>query len=622
MKLTNRKLVLAMFGLVLFGSLAIGFVHPSRAVALSGAQWQPGYIIDDSLFHSSNLMGANDIQTFLSAKVPVCDTNGTQASSHWYAAAGRYYTRAEWGSMNSAPAPYTCLKDYTQSVPQTNPDSFCAGGVSAGTKSAAMIIAEVANACSVNPEVLIVLLQKEQSLVTDDWPWPIEYRSATGYGCPDTAACDSQYYGFFNQVYNAARQFQRYKIQSNLFNFRAGVTSTVQYNPNSSCGGSAVYMQNNATAALYNYTPYQPNQPALDNLYGSGDGCSSYGNRNFWRMYNDWFGPTLGSLVKTPYDNTVYLLNDTVAQPIQDINVLNDYSALGPVRVTSAGEINTHSAGPVLGHVVSDSNGTVYLINANIKLPFTDCASVADYGYNCSQVTQLNTLLLNKLQTGPPISPLLKSVSNGTIYYISGGVKRPIVNWNDYLSFHIPILNVLTDAMVNQIPTSGIPAHGSGVLVKTANSPTVYIVKDINNLIPVSNFVYPKELGLNLGIRTIASNYTVDNSIENKVNCGGSNYLATNGVLYPVPSGLMAEYGFSAGQFLGGGLLCSNVAISSQPLDRYIRTGNGSIFYVSGDQKQPFAGYGAYVAHGGGSGNTLNVSDFLASMIPTGTTLY
>ena len=25
-----------------------------------------------------------------------------------------------------------------------------------------------------------------------------------GYGCPDTAACDAQYYGFFNQVYSAA----------------------------------------------------------------------------------------------------------------------------------------------------------------------------------------------------------------------------------------------------------------------------------------------------------------------------------------------------------------------------------------------------------------------------------
>jgi len=55
-----------------------------------------------------------------------------------------------------------------------------------------------------------------------------------------------------------------------------------------------VNVQNYATAALYNYTPYQPNAAALGNLYGTGDGCSSYGNRNFWVYYNDWFGPTAG----------------------------------------------------------------------------------------------------------------------------------------------------------------------------------------------------------------------------------------------------------------------------------------------------------------------------------------
>jgi len=49
-------------------------------------------------------------------------------------------------------------------------------------------------------------------------------------------------------------------------------------------------LQNQATAGLYNYTPYQPNQAALNNLYGSGDACSAYGNRNFWRIYIDWFG--------------------------------------------------------------------------------------------------------------------------------------------------------------------------------------------------------------------------------------------------------------------------------------------------------------------------------------------
>jgi hypothetical protein len=139
-----------------------------------------------------------------------------------------------------------------------------------------------------------VLLQKEQSLLTDDWPWSIQYRSATGYGCPDTAPCDSEYYGFFNQVYSAARQFKRYGLDKDLFSYRAGSNNYIQYNPNAGCGGSTVYIQNQATAGLYNYTPYQPNTSALNNLYGSGDGCGAYGNRNFWRLFNDWFGSTTG----------------------------------------------------------------------------------------------------------------------------------------------------------------------------------------------------------------------------------------------------------------------------------------------------------------------------------------
>jgi len=263
-----------------------GFLSQS-ASALSGSEFNAANIIDDSVFFNRGSMSVGDIQAFLNAKVPVCDTNGTQP----YAGT----TRAAYGASRGYPAPYTCLKDYSQAVPAKSADAYCSGGISSGTKSAAQIIYDVSQACGVSPKVLIVLLQKEQSLITDDWPWSIQYRSATGYGCPDTAECDSAYYGYFNQVYNAARQHQRYIVQADYFNFAAGRTSYVQYNPNAGCGGSNVGIQNHATAGLYNYTPYQPNYAALANLYGTGDGCSAYGNRNFWRMFNDWFGSVRGA---------------------------------------------------------------------------------------------------------------------------------------------------------------------------------------------------------------------------------------------------------------------------------------------------------------------------------------
>ncbi len=254
------------------------------AKALSGSDFSAGRIIDDAVFFNPNTMNPGDIQSFMNAKVPVCDTNGTQP----YAGT----TRAAYGTSRGYPPPYTCLKDYSQDTAAKAADAYC-GAITGGTKTSAQIIYDVSQACGVSPKVLLVLLQKEQSLVTDDWPWSVQYRSATGYGCPDTADCDSTYYGFYNQVYYAARQYQRYARQANLFNYTAGQNNYIQYNPNAGCGGSNVFIQNQATAGLYNYTPYQPNASALANLYGSGDSCGAYGNRNFWRMYIDWFGSTL-----------------------------------------------------------------------------------------------------------------------------------------------------------------------------------------------------------------------------------------------------------------------------------------------------------------------------------------
>lgn len=184
-------------------------------------------------------------------------------------------------------------------------DSYCTRIQSSGDnkKKTAEIIFQVAQACHVNPKVLIVTLQKEQGLVTDEWPLPTQYRKAMGYGCPDSNlpssvdgndnGCYDSFEGFFKQIYFAARQFQLYAQNPDQYNFRAGLTTQIRWSPKSDCGAGTVTIRTQATAGLYNYTPYQPNQAALNNLYGSGNGCSSYGNRNFWRDYNDWFGSSV-----------------------------------------------------------------------------------------------------------------------------------------------------------------------------------------------------------------------------------------------------------------------------------------------------------------------------------------
>ncbi len=289
-----KKFLIAL-SLWTLASLVGNGLLPQPAAALLGSEFQAGRIMDDGVFFNTTTIDVGGIQGFLDSKVPTCDTNGTQPHTSGT-------NRATYGASRGYPAPYICLRHYTQDTPTKAAESSLCNQYNGGNKSAAQIIYDVGQACGVSPKVLVVLLEKEQSLVTDDWPWGIQYRSATGYGCPDTAPCNAEYYGFFNQVYNAARQFKRYARDSHLFSYRSGRTSFVQYNPNTGCGGTDLFLQNQATAGLYNYTPYQPNAAALNNLMGTGDGCSAYGNRNFWRLYSEWFGGVFGpiTLVENP----------------------------------------------------------------------------------------------------------------------------------------------------------------------------------------------------------------------------------------------------------------------------------------------------------------------------------
>ena len=93
--------------------------------------------------------------------------------------------------------------------------------------------------------------------------------------------------GFFNQVFGAARRFQYYRANPGQFQFSAQHVNSIAFNPNAACGTSKVYIENTATALLYIYTPYQPNRAALA---GKPDSCSSFGNLNFARLWEQWFG--------------------------------------------------------------------------------------------------------------------------------------------------------------------------------------------------------------------------------------------------------------------------------------------------------------------------------------------
>ncbi|MFV9424795.1 hypothetical protein [Microbacterium sp. S1037] len=232
------------------------------AAAADASDWNAGNIIDDAVFYDGDAMSSNDIQAFMERQVPSCRSG------------------------------YTCIKDYRQNTDNRPADKYCNGYQGQPNESASTIIDKVARSCGISQKALLVLLQKEQGLITSTAPSDWNYRAATGQGCPDTAPCDDSTAGFFYQVYYGARQFEVYRLNPTWWGYQQGRWNNILYNPDGGCGTQRVYIENAATAGLYIYTPYVPNRAALDNLYGTGDGCSAYGNRNFWRTFTDWFGST------------------------------------------------------------------------------------------------------------------------------------------------------------------------------------------------------------------------------------------------------------------------------------------------------------------------------------------
>lgn len=289
---------------LLLGVSVSSFAWASNVSAISPSEWRAGNIIDDVVFTNKSDLSVAQIQSFLDSKVPQCDTNG--AYGPYYDRNGtRWNTRADYGRAVGSPPPYTCLKEYWE-VPKTAPGNYIPasnyGGAPRpeGSKSAAEIIWQAAQDFDISPRVLLVTLQKESGLVTDDWPFKNQLTYAMGAHCPDTgpggsANCDPNYSGFSFQIRESADLFRSYldnMQQSWWTNKRPYQNNYIGYDVETSCGGSNVYMENKATTALYVYTPYQPNQAALNAGYKAAEPCGAYGNRNFWLYFHDWFGST------------------------------------------------------------------------------------------------------------------------------------------------------------------------------------------------------------------------------------------------------------------------------------------------------------------------------------------
>lgn len=205
-----------------------------------------------------------------------------------------------------------------------------------GYVTAGQVIFDAAQAYDLNPQVLIVTLEKEQSLVTGQNDFSgycnngdqHKYAAAVGYGCPDggttysydnldlyqrngvtvsstgtTCVNTAIKAGFTQQIIRAAWLFkfgeQRSEgninwavVKSNWDNSddpqacyggpmtqgtyqRCPSGGTTYYDGYTTIDATAVHMDNGATAALYWYTPH------------------FHGNQIFFNLFSSWFGSTI-----------------------------------------------------------------------------------------------------------------------------------------------------------------------------------------------------------------------------------------------------------------------------------------------------------------------------------------
>ena len=184
--------------------------------AASLANFDPGYIISDYQMGNYNSMSEAEIQAFLTAKNSCSNT-----SESYYQQLTASNPGVIWHFEDGH---FICLSE----------ERFGVGEEIGSGEKAARIIWKAAQDYHINPQVLLVLLQKETGLITDPIPNNYDYRKATGYGCPDTAACSSEYYGFKNQVRHAAALFSTV-LNGGWTNYPLG-DNYIQYNPNAACG--------------------------------------------------------------------------------------------------------------------------------------------------------------------------------------------------------------------------------------------------------------------------------------------------------------------------------------------------------------------------------------------------
>lgn len=418
-----------------------------------------------------------------------------------------------------------------------------------------------------NPQVILTTLQKETSLITGSYTIGSVtlnnmLRIAMGYGCPDGGGCNEAYAGFANQVtYGAAQLYLDY--------WRAN---------NGTANGYAVGSQQ-ANANNPVYPPYCPNGGTVSFTVGNAATSSLYrytphvcnGNANFWFLMEKWFIPELfrpDALAYDPNSGSTFVIEDNRKWPIVSQGFANWGFSWGDVS-TITPEQRALPTGAIWTQLVLGTDGTVYYIDGGKKRPLTSARLMDRYGFSWGDVAPKPDVIMDQVPYGLPMHELVLPAGDGTVYLATAGTLYPVSGtvYNDSWAFAWP-----DTARVPAYVTEHL-AQGpllTNLFVIDRGDGTAYLI-DRGIVYSISGSV-AKAWGFNLSnLRTVGPALVAE-----KESGGGLTTLAKqaagDGTIYLIKDG--KKYPMSGGYFRSRGYRNSDVKVMSPALLSTLSTGN------------------------------------------------
>ena len=338
-------------------------------------------------------------------------------------------------------------------------------------RSATEIIWRASQAHGINPKFLIVLLQKEQSLIENPNPSLRDLDWATGYAVCDSCRTDDpgiqKFRGFATQVDRAAWRQKYYIAHSDEFAVKVGLPSYID--------GVLVTPANQATANLYIYTPHL------------------HGNQIFWNIWQKYFSRNYpdGTLLKERESGDIWLLTRGKLRPlISTLALYSDYD-INKIITVSANDILRYDIGLPIKYpnysLLRSPRGTVYLLVDEKRRGIASKEIFRGLGFNPEEVIDAKWDDLNLYAEGVPITTadakplgeLLQDNKTGGVYYVSYGVKHPIKSREILKNrfAYYPIAAV-SPAILDKYYTGDAVKFKDAELIVAAGEKQVYVIAD------------------------------------------------------------------------------------------------------------------------------------------------